>query len=67
MTVCNDEDDCPEPTHTVIRLAKRDDELARRLAAEHGMKVRVRFHWFLFLWFFLRLVSLSIDLATFSS
>ncbi|KAL6731403.1 hypothetical protein Aduo_002273 [Ancylostoma duodenale] len=51
-SVCNDEDDCPEPTHTVIRLAKRDDELARRLAAEHGMKVRgepfLDSHYFLY-------------------
>ncbi|VDK65465.1 unnamed protein product [Cylicostephanus goldi] len=41
-SICDDEDSCPEPTHTVIRLAKRDDKLARQLAEEHGMLVRVR-------------------------
>lgn len=42
-SICNEEDgSCPEPIHTVIRLARRDDELARRIAAEHGMEVRVR-------------------------
>uniref|UniRef100_A0A915B182 P/Homo B domain-containing protein n=1 Tax=Parascaris univalens TaxID=6257 RepID=A0A915B182_PARUN len=40
-SICNEEDgSCPEPIHTVIRLARRDDELARRIAAEHGMEVR---------------------------
>ncbi|KAE9420583.1 hypothetical protein Angca_003923 [Angiostrongylus cantonensis] len=39
-SICNDEANCPEPTHTVIRLAKRDDRLARSLAELHGMVVR---------------------------
>ncbi|KAK6060365.1 peptidase, S8/S53 family [Cooperia oncophora] len=53
-SICDDDDDdsCPEPTHTVIRLAKRDDELARKLAAEHGMRVRgepfLDSHYFLY-------------------
>ncbi|KAH7722272.1 endoprotease bli-4 [Aphelenchoides avenae] len=36
---CRETGDCPEPSHTVIKLAKRDDELARRAAAEHDMVV----------------------------
>nr|CDJ84260.1 unnamed protein product [Haemonchus contortus] len=52
-SICDDDDDtCPEPTHTVIRLAKRDDALARKLAAEHGMRVRgepfLDSHYFLY-------------------
>ncbi|KHN71937.1 Endoprotease bli-4 [Toxocara canis] len=40
-SACNEEDgSCPEPIHTVIRLTRRDDELARRIAAKHGMEVR---------------------------
>ncbi|VDO63758.1 unnamed protein product [Heligmosomoides polygyrus] len=40
-SICDDNDsNCPEPTHTVIRLTRRDDELAKKLAAEHGMRVR---------------------------
>ncbi|VDK43806.1 unnamed protein product [Anisakis simplex] len=35
-----DDTECVEPIHTVIRLAKRDDELARQIAAQHGMEVR---------------------------
>lgn len=29
------------PSHTILKLNKRDDELARRLAREHGMVIRV--------------------------
>ncbi|ETN70856.1 convertase P-domain protein [Necator americanus] len=51
-SLCDDEDSCPEPTHTVIRLAKRDDQLARKLASEHGMRVRgepfLDSHYFLY-------------------
>jgi hypothetical protein len=32
---------CEEPSHHVLRLAKRDDRLARQIAQEHGMEVRV--------------------------
>ncbi|PIC52234.1 hypothetical protein B9Z55_002422 [Caenorhabditis nigoni] len=43
---------CVEPTHTVIRLAKRDDELARRIAADHDMHVKgepfLDTHYFLY-------------------
>jgi hypothetical protein len=38
---CEKTGNCPEPSHTVIKLHKRDDELARRIAAEHGMVVKV--------------------------
>ncbi|WKX90706.1 hypothetical protein Q1695_009505 [Nippostrongylus brasiliensis] len=51
-SICDDEKNCPEPTHTVIRLAKRDDDLARKLAAEHGMRVKgepfLDSHYFLY-------------------
>ncbi|KJH51136.1 convertase P-domain protein [Dictyocaulus viviparus] len=40
LKICEDEANCPEPIHTVIRLVKRDDELARKIAAEHGMLVK---------------------------
>lgn len=51
-SVCKDGDEsCPEPSHTVIRLAKRDDDLARKIAAEHGMHVKgkpfLESHYFL--------------------
>uniref|UniRef100_A0A914VV88 P/Homo B domain-containing protein n=1 Tax=Plectus sambesii TaxID=2011161 RepID=A0A914VV88_9BILA len=31
--------DCPEPSHLVIRLAKRDDTLAAAIADQHDMRV----------------------------
>ncbi|MFH4975758.1 hypothetical protein AB6A40_002467 [Gnathostoma spinigerum] len=46
------EDECSEPHHTVIRLKKRNDELARRIAREAGMEVRgepfLESHYFVF-------------------
>jgi subtilisin-like proprotein convertase family protein/subtilisin family serine protease len=36
---CLETGDCPEASHTVIKLAKRDDQLARRIADEHNMIV----------------------------
>jgi hypothetical protein len=36
---CLETGDCPEASHTVIKLAKRDDQLARRIADEHNMVV----------------------------
>ena len=38
--LCEEKGSCPEPSHTVIRLEKRDDELARRIAEEHNMVVK---------------------------
>lgn len=42
-SVCleGDSANCPEPIHTVIRLAKRDDILARQIAEQNGMVVKV--------------------------
>ena len=34
---------CEEPSHHVLRLIKRDDELARRIAREAGMEIKVKF------------------------
>ncbi|CAL2028981.1 unnamed protein product, partial [Caenorhabditis brenneri] len=60
IALCNEHDsicdestgNCVEPTHTVIRLAKRDDELARRIAADHDMHVKgepfLDTHYFLY-------------------
>ncbi|VDD91762.1 unnamed protein product [Enterobius vermicularis] len=41
-SVCleGDSANCPEPIHTVIRLAKRDDILARQIAEQNGMVVK---------------------------
>uniref|UniRef100_A0A1I7XGM8 Peptidase_S8 domain-containing protein n=1 Tax=Heterorhabditis bacteriophora TaxID=37862 RepID=A0A1I7XGM8_HETBA len=39
-SICDDKNNCPYPTHTVIRLSSRDDELARKLAEQHGMHVK---------------------------
>ena len=39
--LCEETGDCPEVSHTVIKLEKRDDALARRIAEEHGMVIRV--------------------------
>jgi subtilisin-like proprotein convertase family protein/subtilisin family serine protease len=36
---CLETGDCPEASHTVIKLAKRDDQLASRIADEHNMVV----------------------------
>ncbi|XGW19896.1 hypothetical protein V3C99_003605 [Haemonchus contortus] len=53
-SICDDDhdDNCPEPAHTVIRLARRDDELARKIASDHGMEVRGKpflgSHYFLY-------------------
>ncbi|CAI5439412.1 unnamed protein product [Caenorhabditis angaria] len=48
----NGDENCVEPHHTVIRLAKRDDELARQIAEEHGMDVKgepfLDSHYFLY-------------------
>uniref|UniRef100_A0A7E4ZQC0 P/Homo B domain-containing protein n=1 Tax=Panagrellus redivivus TaxID=6233 RepID=A0A7E4ZQC0_PANRE len=38
--LCEQTGTCPEASHTVIKLEKRDDEMARRIAAEHGMVVK---------------------------
>lgn len=40
-SICTDDETCPEPSHTVMRLAHRDDKKARLLAKEHGMEVKV--------------------------
>lgn len=32
-------ENCVDPHHVTIRLSERDDELAKRIAAEHGFKV----------------------------
>ncbi|CAJ0961257.1 unnamed protein product, partial [Mesorhabditis belari] len=39
---CQDPHDpkCPDSTHTVIRLKRRDDELAHQIAKRHGMVVK---------------------------
>ncbi|CAI4229915.1 unnamed protein product [Auanema sp. JU1783] len=52
-SLCLDDDEsCPEPTHTIIRLEKRDDVLARKIAEDHGMHVRgdpfLDSHYFLY-------------------
>ncbi|CAD6184311.1 unnamed protein product [Caenorhabditis auriculariae] len=52
-SVCDDgSSECPEPTHTVIRLEKRNDELAREIAAQHDMHVKgepfMESHYFLY-------------------
>uniref|UniRef100_A0A7I5E6G8 P/Homo B domain-containing protein n=1 Tax=Haemonchus contortus TaxID=6289 RepID=A0A7I5E6G8_HAECO len=52
--ICDEDHDgsCPEPTHTVIRLATRNDALARKIAADNGMEVRGKpflgSHYFLY-------------------
>lgn len=38
---CEESGTCEESIHTVIKLAKRDDELARRLARSYGLEVKV--------------------------
>lgn len=38
---CLERGDCPDPSHVILRLHKRDDELAQRLAGAHGMVVKV--------------------------
>lgn len=38
---CEATGDCPDPIHTVMKLDKRDDELARRIARDHGLVVKV--------------------------
>jgi hypothetical protein len=32
---------CEEPSHHILKLVKRDDHLARKIAHEHGMVVKV--------------------------
>lgn len=39
-SICTDDASCIEPSHTIIRLVKRDDELARQIAEEHDMHVK---------------------------
>ncbi len=39
---CNNGALCPEPSHTIIRLNKRDDQLAAQIAADHGLRIRGR-------------------------
>lgn len=38
---CEETGNCPDSIHTVIRLAKRDDELARRIARDYGLILKV--------------------------
>ena len=35
---------CEEPSHHILKLVKRDDHLARQIAQEHGMLVKVCFY-----------------------
>lgn len=39
--LCEESGNCAEAIHTVIKLNKRDDELAKRIAEEHGLVVKV--------------------------
>lgn len=44
-SICTDDDDekCPEPSHTVMRLTERNDKKARLIAKQHGLEVKVSF------------------------
>lgn len=38
---CAESGTCEESIHTVIKLVKRDDEMARRIARSYGLEVKV--------------------------
>lgn len=40
MQVCTG-DACDDSHHTVIKLKKRDDAMARKIAHDHDMEIRV--------------------------
>lgn len=42
-SVCDESKEwkCPEPSHTIMRLKKRDDNKAKEIAEYHGMEIVV--------------------------
>ena len=38
---CNETGNCEMPSHLILKLTKRDDHLAMRIADEHGMELKV--------------------------
>lgn len=40
-SICTEDDICPEPSHTVMRLREKNDKKAHLIAKQHGLEIKV--------------------------
>lgn len=43
-SICIEDNICPQPSHTVMRLRERNDKKAHLIAKQHGLEIKVNYY-----------------------